>query len=363
MHKGGARSPSTARMYEDGSRFSRIVFKHRAQGGAAWQNFPTMHKRLLTALLFLGTASSALALDPSVYAYAEAIGKNSCGGDTTFGFAAKVVPKSKAIAEQIALDALVRSTYPGVTQVQRNNSHFFVTDATHVCVAEWYGGSAKCGTRSIIFQFGKSMNEVIEKARLTFKNRNDASTAPDAVLRIIRHAPIGLATDRIDSDGDGYADAEEARRGTDPNAPTPVVNQPDASIGLSSVERYGKQYYNSTDGGQTLIGRATLKKSRNCVVWVQNAGKTRDTIGVQGSAGTEDVTVRYMHGLRNVTARVIDGTFKLPGLVPGKAAVLKAIVTFKSTAAVGDTFALRVDTTSGVDGTAKDRVGYDFTAQ
>jgi hypothetical protein len=166
-----------------------------------------------------------------------------------------------------------------------------------------------------------------------------------------------------DFDRDGFTDAEEFQRGSDPLIRTAKTNQPDGLIGLSTRAMVGSNRYDRAGSRQTVGARGVRGQRKTAIVYVQNDGPTRNSIRVKGTAGTSAFGVQYIYssptGAIDVTGAVIRGTFQLPNLPPSATRVLKAIVVPRATAPAGASFVVNLDLSSTALPSARDRVVFE----
>jgi Arylsulfotransferase (ASST) len=133
--------------------------------------------------------------------------------------------------------------------------------------------------------------------------------------------------------------------------------QPDAQIKVASGTQYlGGNIYRSIVKQrihQTIAasGKTAIAKAR-----FQNDGTKADRISILGTAGTARFLVSYFAGSRNVTARVIAGTYKTPSLAPGETFTLRVRVTRSAAAKPGEVRTVKLTGRSAHDSARHDAV-------
>jgi hypothetical protein len=142
-----------------------------------------------------------------------------------------------------------------------------------------------------------------------------------------------------------------------PSAPV-VVRKPDARIRLGTSGAWvGDNMYNTTGAGQSKTGSAKKGKTITFGISIQNDGTNADAFKVKatGSAASR-YTVKYYAGTKDITAKVVAGTYKTASLAAGAAVLITVKVTIKTTAAKGSKVTRLVTITSVGSGTQRDAV-------
>lgn len=131
-----------------------------------------------------------------------------------------------------------------------------------------------------------------------------------------------------------------------------VADRPDAMLKAKGDKKYvGNNVYGRA-ARQKIVQQVT-RSSRTAVtvVRLQNDGELADRMWVTGTAGNGKFRVVYHVGGRNVTAKVVSGTFRTPALAPGKHLTMKLKVTRTNKAGKGDERAVKVRAGANHDST------------
>jgi hypothetical protein len=112
-----------------------------------------------------------------------------------------------------------------------------------------------------------------------------------------------------------------------PPAPTPAASyRPDGEIRLAGRAFVGRGSYHPSN--QRVTTRLTKRaKSATFEIRITNRGNAADKMAVRGTPRNAQVAVAYVHGGRNVTAAVLNGSFRSATLAPGRTATLTVKVT------------------------------------
>lgn len=131
-----------------------------------------------------------------------------------------------------------------------------------------------------------------------------------------------------------------------------VADRPDAMLKAKGSKRFvGNDVYGPV-ARQTIsqpIKRA--KRTAVTVVRLQNDGPLADRIRVKGTKGNKKFRVVYRAQGKNVTKKVVAGTFRTPALKPGKQWVMRVKVTRTKKASRGNKRALKVRATANHNAT------------
>jgi hypothetical protein len=161
--------------------------------------------------------------------------------------------------------------------------------------------------------------------------------------------------------------ANVAGTGPDSAASTPVtphaaavVRQPDGRIRLGTSGAFiGDNVYNTSGASQSKTGSARKGKTVTFGISIQNDGTAADSFKVKatGSASSK-YTVKYYAGTKDITAKVVAGTYRTASLAVGVAVLITAKVTIKTSAAKGSKVTRLVTITSAGDSSKKDAVKF-----
>ncbi len=141
------------------------------------------------------------------------------------------------------------------------------------------------------------------------------------------------------------------------------AHQPDASIRrLPSGPWVGRGDIGRarTQRVRVSLGRAGARAT--ALVRLENFGSEAGRVRVVGVRGTRAFGVRYVAGHRNVTTRVLSGTYRTARLDPGRAANLKLVVTRRPAAHDGRSITVRVRAVAAADPSHSDAVAAVVTA-
>jgi len=139
--------------------------------------------------------------------------------------------------------------------------------------------------------------------------------------------------------------------------------RPDLSIGFGSHRMVGDNVYNEDGAGQTVLTQLRTGKSKASLLTVQNDGSEPDTVSLTIEGQGDSFRVRLLSGTKNITASVTGGTFRIENIPPGGSRALKAVVTPRRSAQVGEVLSLRIHASSEADPTAQDTVSYEVTVK
>ncbi|MFN8620281.1 MAG: hypothetical protein U0869_06000 [Chloroflexota bacterium] len=124
---------------------------------------------------------------------------------------------------------------------------------------------------------------------------------------------------------------------------TIVGAQPDAWIKENETGMWaGDDVFNTTARKQGATGAAKPGKTVTYDIAIENAGRTADRWTVKGPGSTKDFTVRYLAGPKDVTARVVAGTYLSSRLPEAGFEQLQMLVTPRRTAPKGATLTQRI---------------------
>ncbi len=129
-----------------------------------------------------------------------------------------------------------------------------------------------------------------------------------------------------------------------------VSYRPDALISLSASSGYaGNDTYNSTGERQTRRAEVGRGNKRIFFVRAHNDGDTRDSFKVHGCESSKGFKITYIRGITRtdvVTNAVVDGTYRLPNVAPGKSKALRLVIAVTRNATVGSIKRCAVSITS-----------------
>lgn len=132
--------------------------------------------------------------------------------------------------------------------------------------------------------------------------------------------------------------------------------QPDLTVRVPGRPLVGNDVHNTTGAGQSRS--TTVKKGRQRAVTVrlQNDGNDVDTFSVKGTRSTKRFAVTYRFGTKNITKKVVRGTYVTPQVQPGAVLEIRVTVAPKKAATRGNKVTAKVTATSRADTTEKDVV-------
>ncbi len=130
---------------------------------------------------------------------------------------------------------------------------------------------------------------------------------------------------------------------------------------VDALVRASKGWVGSDTFGDSSGQRVTVRlRRRGAVRWatarLQNEGGEPNAITVQGSRGTRKFRVWYYDGSRNVTSRVVAGTWTTSALPPGASQDLRIRIKRLRPARRGNSYLFALGSASGLDG-SRDQVG------
>jgi hypothetical protein len=115
-----------------------------------------------------------------------------------------------------------------------------------------------------------------------------------------------------------------------------VSYRPDALISKSESSGYaGDDVYNDTASNQVQSADVARGDKQAFYVRAWNDGDAADTFAVDGCASSGNFDVTYLRGSDDVTAKVVDGTYRMTDLDPGTAATLRTVVKVAGDAPAG----------------------------
>jgi hypothetical protein len=143
--------------------------------------------------------------------------------------------------------------------------------------------------------------------------------------------------------------------GLGPPAP-PTTRRPDALVRVGTKAFVGSNVYNTTGKKQTRA--ATVKKGKKVTFTVraQNDGNAPDALRVKGTKSTKTFTITYRAGKKNVTKKVVRGTYRTPSLAPGAHRDITVTIAPTKKATKNKKATAKVTVTSTSDTTKKDTV-------
>jgi len=107
--------------------------------------------------------------------------------------------------------------------------------------------------------------------------------------------------------------------------------QPDLRFGRLSNASFGNDQYEERPNRQIKEFFPTSKRKRQeFFIRIQNDGNESDKISLKGRAGNKNVIATYFHGKRNVTGKVVAGTFTTDSLRPGESCQLEMRIETKA---------------------------------
>lgn len=129
----------------------------------------------------------------------------------------------------------------------------------------------------------------------------------------------------------------------------------DARIGTAPGSSLGNDIVNLTGSGQAFNLLVPAGKSKSATVYLKNEGHETDSFTVRGTAGDDLFDVEYSDGIKDVTKKVVAGTYTVGSLAVGASDTLKVTVT-ALTNKTGKKLNVGITTTSKTDGLAADKV-------
>ena len=181
---------------------------------------------------------------------------------------------------------------------------------------------------------------------------------------------VGTVADATPIDTTTVGDHPFSVTGTDNEGNETVVSRtytvangrPDARIRRGTGPVVGNNVYNATGLDQTRTGSAGRGQSVTYHVSVQNDAPSPEQLRVKGQGSTTRFTVQYRNPANvNITAQVLDGSFRTPALATGAIYTIRAVVTPKAATPANASVARTVTATSDTHPTVKDTVKYVTT--
>lgn len=131
-----------------------------------------------------------------------------------------------------------------------------------------------------------------------------------------------------------------------------VANRPDAMLKAKGERNYvGNNVYGRASRQQIVQKVSRTERTAVSVVRLQNDSALADRFRVSGTSGNGKFRVVYRVGGKNVTAKLVSGTFRTPTLKPGKQLTMKVKVTRSDKARRGDKRVVKVKATASHDST------------
>ena len=119
------------------------------------------------------------------------------------------------------------------------------------------------------------------------------------------------------------------------------------------------QDYNTTGASQSKTGSAKKGKTVTFGISIQNDGTGADSFEVKATgAAASTCTVKYFYGTKDITAKVVAGTYRTTRLAAGAQYTITPKVTVKSTAKAGSKVTRLVTITSVAASSKKDAVKF-----
>ena len=112
---------------------------------------------------------------------------------------------------------------------------------------------------------------------------------------------------------------------------------------------------NLTGSGQVFSLPVPAGKSKQATLYLRNEGHETDSFTVRGTADNDLFDVEYFDGTKDVTKKVVAGTYTVGSLAAGSSDTLKVTVT-AITSKAGKKLDVGITTTSKTDGLAADKV-------
>lgn len=144
---------------------------------------------------------------------------------------------------------------------------------------------------------------------------------------------------------------------------TPPVRAVDAAIRTGGKPWTGAGKVGGP-AGQTVHAPAKGSKGKaRATVRIRNTGTHNDRVKLRGARSNKKFAVKYLVGGRDVTKRVIAGTYRSKVLAPGTSLFAKIVVTRKKAARNGDLRAVTLRGLSHAKPAVYDRVGFRVHAR
>jgi alpha-tubulin suppressor-like RCC1 family protein len=143
--------------------------------------------------------------------------------------------------------------------------------------------------------------------------------------------------------------------GLGPPAP-PTTHRPDALVRSGKKAFVGNNVYNTTGRKQSRAVKVKKGKKVTFTVRAQNDGNTADALRVKGTRSTKTFTITYKAGTKNVTKKVVKGTYRTPSLAPGAHRDITVTIAPTKKATKNKKATAKVTLTSSGDTTKKDTV-------
>jgi hypothetical protein len=131
--------------------------------------------------------------------------------------------------------------------------------------------------------------------------------------------------------------------------------QPDGFVRAEGSAWVGRDVYGRWRPQRVAVRLLPGRGGEVARVRVQNDGEADDRFVITGHARTSKFAVRYVYRGRDVSARVVAGTWRTPALTPGNSATMKVRITRTPRATSGDRRTFVVRASSDTDGST-DRV-------
>ena len=131
----------------------------------------------------------------------------------------------------------------------------------------------------------------------------------------------------------------------------PTVHQPDGFVRAAGSGWVGKDVYGGWRDQRVVTKHLPRDRTKVARVRLQNDGNGRERFRVKSHTRNADFKVRYVHKGRNVTNKVVAGSWRTPALAPGDKTTVKVRITRTNRADRGDRRRFVVRTSSMVDGT------------
>lgn len=137
--------------------------------------------------------------------------------------------------------------------------------------------------------------------------------------------------------------------------------RPDAHLRLGTGEWFGDNVVNATGRNQTLSAIVGGGGTATFSVRIQNDGNITEPITLRGSATSDRFKVTYLAGSTDITAAVVNGTYRTAPIAPGAKTKINVEIKAKPVATLNSTVDVVVTATSTTFTTSKDAVKASVT--
>lgn len=174
---------------------------------------------------------------------------------------------------------------------------------------------------------------------------------------------VVVGTSHLHLSGDSYTNAYDAFVLARIKTSVPL-HQPDGLIKRSSASTFvGDDIYESTAKSQVVESRTSRRSTASFTIRITNDGSSKDSFMVDGCGSSGGFRVRYAKGSDSITRAVVNGTYKIAGVLPNRGVSISLKITVGRDVLPGMRRSCPVLSVSVHDPAARDAVKAKVTAK